>query len=321
MTVLAWLIYIPLQAIWMPCSILGALWVAYKQIWRSKTLGLSQTAVEIINGRWTAHVFGLREDIASYKLASELPNNSILGLRLVLFPLMIARIIAGKPIIYPQLPSDDQSNIANMVFSRSVRFDSLIAASIKVSSQLVILGAGLDTRAYGPLAKANLSIFELDKDATQRAKQEALKSAKLESDHVHYVSVDFTNPDWVRALLASPYDPDLKTTFVWEGVTLYLSEAEVLAILGTIKSNCASGSVVVADFYGQRILKMASKGAMATSLEATGETMDFGFDLSADPQSKLSTFASSVGCDLTAHYFLGSAHKDGPYMVIAVMEV
>ena len=40
----------------------AVLWVAYKQIWRSRQLGLSQTAVEIVNGRWTGDVFGLRED-------------------------------------------------------------------------------------------------------------------------------------------------------------------------------------------------------------------------------------------------------------------
>jgi len=321
MVTIAWLVYIPLQILWLPFSILGVLWVAYKQIWRSKTLGLSQTAVEIINGRWTGHVFGLREDIASYKLAGKLPNNSILGLRVVLFPLMIARFIAGKPILYPQLPSDDQSGIANMVFSRSVRFDNLIAMATETSSQLVILGAGLDTRAYGPLGDTGLVIFELDKEATQQTKRKALQRTKLRADHVHYVEVDFTASDWVQNLLASPYDPKLKTTFIWEGVTLYLSEAEVRATLHAIKSNVAPGSVIIADFYGQRMLKIASKGAMANTLEATGETMEFGFDFSSDPEVEFSTFVSSVGYDLGTYYFLGSAHKAGPYMVVAALEI
>ena len=127
MTFIAWLIYIPLQILWLPLSVLGVLWVAYKQIWRSKALGLSQTAVEIINGRWTGHVFGLRKDVASYRLAGQLPNNSVFGLWITLFPLWIARMIAGKPILYPQLPDDKDSRITNMVFSRSQRFDELIA--------------------------------------------------------------------------------------------------------------------------------------------------------------------------------------------------
>ncbi|MAK82985.1 MAG: hypothetical protein CMJ17_14095 [Phenylobacterium sp.] len=101
MKLLAWLIYVPLQIMWLPLSVIGGAWVAYKQIWRSRDLGLSQTAVEIVNGRWTGHVFGLRRDSASYRLAAVLPNNSVIGLRLALFPLWVARTVAGKPILYP----------------------------------------------------------------------------------------------------------------------------------------------------------------------------------------------------------------------------
>ena len=321
MTFIAWLIYIPLQILWMPLSILGALWVAYKQIVRSKALGLSQTAVEIVNGRWTGDVFGLREDVASRKLAGTLTNNSVLGLRITLFPLLVARMIAGRPILYPQLPEDDKSGIANMVFSRSRRFDSLIERYADHAEQLVVLGAGLDTRAYGPLAEQSLAMFELDMAATQKAKRQAVKRANLNFNHVHYVEVDFADPNWINALVASPYDPAKKTIFLWEGVTLYLSETNVRATLAAIKAHAAQGSVVVLDFYGERMLKMARKGAMAKSLEATGETMDFGFDFARDAEAVLSAFVTSVGYQLGPHYFLGSSHKAGAYMVIAALEI
>lgn len=321
MTFLAWLIYIPLQILWLPFSILGVLWVAYKQIGRSQALGLSQTAVEIINGRWTGHVFGLREDVASYRLAGNLPNNSALGLLVALLPLLIARMIAGKPILYPQLPDDESSTIASMVFSRSRRFDSLIASYADGAAQLVVLGAGLDTRAYGPLASGNLTMFELDRATTQRAKRQAVARAKLDAGHVHYIEVDFADPDWITALLTSPYDPAAKTIFLWEGVTLYLGEADVRATLTTIRAHAAPGSVVLLDFYGQRMLAMASKGVFARSLEATGETMHFGFDFTADAEGALSAFANALGYRLGQHFFLGSAHRAGAYLVVAALEV
>ena len=321
MTFIAWLIYIPLQILWLPLSILGVVWVAYKQIVRSKALGLSQTAVEIVNGRWTGHVFGLREDDASCKLAGNLPNNSVLGLSLALFPLMVARVIAGKPILYPQLPEDSASGIANMVFSRSRRFDDLIERYADSAAQLVVLGAGLDIRAYGPLAENGLVMFELDKAETQQAKRMAVARAKLSFDHVHYVEIDFTDPHWINALLASAYDPAKTTIFLWEGVTLYLSEANVRATLAAIKANAAPGSAVVLDFYGQRMLDLARKGAMAKTLEATGETMDFGFDFAADSETVLTAFATSAGFHLGSHFFLGSSHKKGAYMVVAALEM
>jgi methyltransferase (TIGR00027 family) len=321
MTLIAWLTYIPLQIMWLPFSIIGVLWVAYKQILRSKALGLSQTAVEIINGRWTGHVFGLRKDPASARLAGKLPNNSVTGLRIALFPLWVAKMIAGRPIIYPQLPEDEKSGIANMVFSRSRRFDSLIEVYADHAEQLVVLGAGLDTRGYGPLTKKNLKMFELDMAVTQQAKRQAVKRAKLDADHVYYVEVDFADPSWINALVASPYDPAKTTIFLWEGVTLYLSEANVRATLEGIKRHAAPGGAVVLDFYGNRMLDIARKGAMAKSLEATGETMDFGFDFACDAEGVLSAFLASVGFALGPHYFLGSSHKKGPYMVVAALEI
>ncbi|MDP1631076.1 MAG: SAM-dependent methyltransferase [Caulobacter sp.] len=321
MALLAWLIFIPLQILWLPLSILGALWVAYKQIGVSKRLGLSQTAVEIINGRWTADVFGLRKDTASRRLAGKLPNNSVPGLGLALFPLMVARLIAGRPILYPLLPDDARAGIANMVFNRTARFDSLIAANAADAGQLVVLGAGLDTRCYGPLARPGLAMFELDQTANQRAKRKAVKRAGLNAADVRYIEVDFALPQWIASLTASDYDPSLKTVFLWEGVTLYLTEADVRATLAALKANAAPGSVVLLDLYATRFIDTLGKGATGKTLQATGEGMGFGLDFSGDAEGVLKAFADSAGLRLDRHYFLGLASRNGAFMVVAELVV
>ena len=58
MKYLSYAIFIPLQIIFLPAALVGLLFTAYKQIIVSKRLGVSQTAIEIINGRWTMHIFG-----------------------------------------------------------------------------------------------------------------------------------------------------------------------------------------------------------------------------------------------------------------------
>ncbi len=68
--ILALIAFIILQILFIPLAIIGAVWVGYKQLVVSKKLGVSQTAIEIINGRWTMHIFGLREDPAAAKLGS-----------------------------------------------------------------------------------------------------------------------------------------------------------------------------------------------------------------------------------------------------------
>ncbi len=90
----ALIVFIILQILFIPLAIMGAVWVGYKQIVVSKKLGASQTAVEIINGRWTMHIFGLRDDHAAAKLTPVLPNTSTFGLWLALFPLYVYSRIA-----------------------------------------------------------------------------------------------------------------------------------------------------------------------------------------------------------------------------------
>ena len=317
MTLLAWLVYLPLQVLWLPLSLVGAGWVAWMQIGRSQALGLSQTAVEVLNARWTAHVFGLRRDEASRRLAEVIENNSTAGLRLALFPLMVARRIAGRPFLYPDAPGDAEMKMANFLPTRFVRFDALIDAHADDAEQFVVLGAGLDARAYGPLAHKGLTMFELDRAPTQRAKRTALQRAGLTADHVHFVEVDFTDPSWSGALAATPYDPARKTIFLWEGVTLYLKEKEVFATLDAIRAIAAPGSVVLLDLYGERMMKLGRLAAFAKILEATQERFAFSLDLSRDGAAALSHFAEMAGYRLGRFHLLGSAHRQGALLAIA----
>ena len=59
MRILAWLVYIPLQVLFIPLTLVGFGMVAYKQMVASKRLGASSTGIGVLNGRWTMHVFGV----------------------------------------------------------------------------------------------------------------------------------------------------------------------------------------------------------------------------------------------------------------------
>jgi hypothetical protein len=317
MTLIAWLVYIPLQILWLPLSVLGAIWVAYKQLVVSSRMGVSQTAVEIINGRWTMDVFGVRTDEAARKLARIIPNTSTGGLWLALFPLWLARQIAGKPFLYPTLPPPEKAGIANFVPSRTVEFDALIAANVKDAAQFVVLGAGLDTRAYGPLNQNELAIFELDQKAVQAYKRENVTKAKIDATNVQCIEVDFADPNWISVLTASSYNPAKRTIFLWEGVTLYLSETNVRDTLSALKANAAPSSVVIADFYSERFLKIGKGKATSALLDATGEGLGLGFEFLGDAEGVLRSFVSAQGLTLGRHQFLGAGNKKGPFMVIA----
>ena len=69
MSLLSLALYIPLQIAFIPLALLGVLLVGYRQMVVSKKLGVSQTAIEVLNGRWTMHIFGIRVDEASANVA------------------------------------------------------------------------------------------------------------------------------------------------------------------------------------------------------------------------------------------------------------
>lgn len=53
MSLLSRALYIPLQIAFIQLMVVGVLLVAYRQLVVSKRLGVSQTAIEVINARWT----------------------------------------------------------------------------------------------------------------------------------------------------------------------------------------------------------------------------------------------------------------------------
>lgn len=320
MTVLAFLIFVPLQLVWLPVSVIAASWVAYKQLVISKRLGVSQTAVEIINGRWTMHVFGMRTDTAACKLAAKLPNNSVTALFLTLFPLWIARKIAGKPVLYPTLPPLEKAGLANLIPSRTMEIDAFIRAEITAVEQFVSLGAGLDTRAYAEDRNQTVRWIEVDREATQTHKRTYLETARVASDHVAFVAIDFADPDWISQLISSPYDASRPTLFLWEGVTLYLSRDSVSATLAALKTHAPPGSAIIADFYSNHFVSKLGKRAQKL-LDLTGEGFGFGLDFSTQAEAVLRTFIAAQNVELEQVRFLGSAGKNGPYLGIALIRL
>ena len=129
---------------------------------------------------------------------------------------------------------------------RTCYFDEYIESNAEQCEQLVILGAGFDSRMYRlkPLPKR---CFELDMPTTQAEKKAALSEAGIDSSHVTFVSVDFAREDWFKKLCSSGFDKELPTIFLWEGVTYYLMD---FIVEGTFSSMAECPHAIVAyDVY------------------------------------------------------------------------
>lgn len=179
--------------------------------------------------------------------------------------------------------------------------------------QLVILGAGYDSRAYR-FDLTGVKVFEVDHPATQSD-----KLAKLQTifgkvpEHVTYVPVDFNTQMLETRLLESGYDPRRKTLFIWQGVTMYLTSDAMDSTLAFVVNRSGAGSAVVFDYIYRSVLEGVQKQSEISGMRRyrfmTGEGLTFGISKGA-----VETFLKERGFHhvkdidvdyLKATYFIG----------------
>lgn len=174
----------------------------------------------------------------------------------------------------------------HMVLYMAVRtafFDDAVRAGIADGArQIVILGAGLDTRA-ARLASSGVRFFEVDRPESQLDKQSRIAALPgYPRDAAIHVSCDFERDDFLDRLIASGFDPAATAVIVWEGVTYYLEEATVGGTLASIARRCEPTTRVCFDTIGRRFARgeLRDESALrARELVAEmGEPILFGVD-------------------------------------------
>ncbi|HVK75011.1 MAG TPA: SAM-dependent methyltransferase [Kofleriaceae bacterium] len=123
--------------------------------------------------------------------------------------------------------------------------------------QVVILGAGYDTRA-ARLPRAGVRWFEVDHPDTQAAKRARLASVPgYPVDAATYASCDFEREDPVDRLIAAGLSPRDAALVIWEGVVPYLPEAVVRATAARIAAGLDRRSLLAFDMVGKKIAEGA----------------------------------------------------------------
>ncbi|TDH64846.1 hypothetical protein CCR75_007576 [Bremia lactucae] len=123
--------------------------------------------------------------------------------------------------------------------------------------QIVLLGAGLDTRAFRLQSLVGCHVFEIDQSAELfKHKQTVLEKLEptLLADRHDYVVADLNAFNWEEGLLYNGFKPELPTFWVLEGITMYLTQASNIALLKTIDVLSAPGSKVWGDTAGCGIM-------------------------------------------------------------------
>jgi methyltransferase (TIGR00027 family) len=193
----------------------------------------------------------------------------------------IARRNAGRHLVErlfdAKLPGARAAGIA-----RTKWVDDEVTSALETCPQLVLLGAGFDTRAYRLPAAQRATTFELDRPETSDAKQAALRN-ELGSlpGQVRFAGIDFNTQSLADVLGRSGFDRARSACFVCEGVTNYLSWEAVDRVLRQI-AQAAGGSVLLFTYVHRRVLDdpklFFGAEKLLSRLHAIGEPWTFGLD-------------------------------------------
>ncbi len=133
------------------------------------------------------------------------------------------------------------------ILCRTRYIDDVLRKSLKSGlEQLVILGAGFDSRAYRIAGIDSVRVFEVDLPGAERLKENRVKKVLgAVPENVTLVGIDFDRQNLDDVLAAAGYRKEKRTLFIWEGVTQYITAEAVQNTLEFVSTSSGIGSAIV----------------------------------------------------------------------------
>lgn len=172
--------------------------------------------------------------------------------------------------------------VREFVTIRTRFFDDAIKDILDEDSrirQVVIVAAGMDTRAFRMSWPANVSIFEVDHEALLNEKKSRLAAVDSSIATVRRIEVpaDLAG-EWTNQLANAGFNPNIATLWVVEGLMFFLTEEQVQSLLTKCLSLSASGSRLVVDMINMSLLKSPASQFFLATLRQDGIPWRFGTD-------------------------------------------
>jgi methyltransferase (TIGR00027 family) len=216
-----------------------------------------------------------------------------------------ARIILNVPVLRRTFMSKvAPSGIYEYVLARTKLLDEIFLDGLaKRVPQIVVLGAGMDTRALRFASKnQGTKIIELDIEKTQHPKIEILnrKQAELPNELV-FASIDFNKQSLSDVLMNAGYQKDHQSLFLWEGVTMYLDSDAVDGTLMFIRESSQKRSRVAFDYIFASVLRQENRfygeKEIFDTVSRAGEGWTFGIE-----EGEIEEYLTERGFRMILHY-------------------
>jgi len=317
------ILYIPIQIIFIPFAIIGLIDGIYKEMGKSKKLGISFSAIKALQYRWFMHYFNTRPDHLSVAFTKKFPCESHFGLWSTMGALIISQRLFGFTTRLGKLVEPGEETLVSTAGIRVLMFDKIMEKYVDEMEQIVLPGAGFDLIALHFTKGKKVKVFELDQVNTLNVKVETLKKADIKHDWITYIPVDYSNESWVDKLLEAGFDKTKKTLFLWQSVSLYLEADIVKETLRKMADLCVDGSIIAQDFYSKAFMlgeysKIVKR--QMSMIEKMGEPWKFGIDMSNDPKAAVESFLKKCGLKMTEYTQFGEKLDIEPFYGIVEAE-
>jgi len=142
------------------------------------------------------------------------------------------------------------------ILCRTRYIDDVLRKSLAEGlEQLVILGAGFDTRAYRIDGMDQIQVFEIDLPGTRDMKEIRLeKVLGAVPENVNLIGMDFDQQNLDDILSATDFNKAKKTLFIWEGVTQYITAEAVDRTLKFVSGVSGNGSAIIFTYVRKEII-------------------------------------------------------------------
>jgi methyltransferase (TIGR00027 family) len=151
-------------------------------------------------------------------------------------------------------------------------FDDLLTAATW-AEQVVLLGAGMDTRAYRLNLPPDTVVFELDHPDIFTAKNAVLKDVNPRCQR-REVSADLGGR-WEPALEDAGFDKARRTVWLAEGLFFYLTEDAVRGLLRSSARLCRVQALFGADVFGTGLLRLPSMQPLIEHRRGSNQPLPF----------------------------------------------
>lgn len=230
-----------------------------------------------------------------------------------------ARASAHWPVHPDQVPDGD----ANPLWGRLARYfglrtrvlDDFVLRTVRAGArQVVLLGAGLDTRAYRLDWDPGRTVFEVDRADVLAFKEEVLDGLEAAPRAARIpVAADLTT-DWAAALTGSGFDPAAPTVWLAEGLLLYLSGEAERHLIQEIDRLSAPGSALAYEIkLGRESPDVRDSPVYSSARDQTGVDLLALFDGEPRPDSAGALAARGWSTTARTPFDFTRRHGRGPW--------